>query len=79
MSSLDTSILQAATEGDLAKLQNLVEKQGGNVNCQGALNRTPLHLASLYGKLDVVLYLIERKAQLNAQASSGEGNLIFLL
>ena len=44
MSSKDASLLQAASEGDLSKVQNLIENQSANINVQGAMNRTPLHV-----------------------------------
>jgi len=72
MASLDSSLLQAAAEGDLSKVQQLVEKKGASVNVQGQMNRTPLHVAALYGKLEVVMYLREKGAKLDVKGSSGE-------
>jgi hypothetical protein len=46
MASKDSSLIQAASEGDLAKVQNLIEKQSCNINAQGAMNRSPLHLGT---------------------------------
>lgn len=79
MASKDASLLQASSEGDLSKVQQLIEKEGANINTQGAMNRTPLHVASLNGKGEVVMYLVEKGANVNLQASSGEGNYLRIL
>jgi len=72
MSSLESSFLQSSSCGDLAKVQNFIEKSGVNVDVQGEMNRSALHLASLFGKIEVVMYLVEKGAKINTQAISGE-------
>jgi len=72
MASFDSSLLQASQEGNLDKVQHLIEKQGVDVNVQGLMNRSPLHLASLYGKMEVVIYLRDKGAKTDLLASSGE-------
>jgi len=72
MANQDGSFLQAASEGDLAKMKQLVEKSGVNINAQGQMNRTALHLACLYGKMEIVMYLVEKGANKELPASSGE-------
>lgn len=79
MSSADSSFLQAASEGDLEKVKNLLDKHKLDINLRGPMNRTALHLAALYGKMDVVIFLVEKKASLDLQASSGEGFTPFSL
>jgi hypothetical protein len=67
----DADFLTAAREGDVLKLQKL-EQRGVSVDTVGHMNRSALHIAAMEGKLEAVLFLIEKKANLNAQASSGE-------
>ena len=62
----------AAAEGDLEVVRKLIERNGQQVNAQGALNRTPLHQAAMNGKLEVVMYLVEKGADKNMRANSGE-------
>jgi ankyrin repeat protein len=76
MASKDSALLQAASEGDISKVTKLIESDEANINAQGAMNRSALHLACLYGKMEVVMYLIEKGANKDIQASSGEGNEI---
>lgn len=72
MANFDASLLQAASEGDVSKLRILIEKNGVSVNTQGQMNRTPLHLAALYGKMEAVTYLVEKGANKNLKGNSGE-------
>jgi len=71
MANMDASFLSAAANGDISKVEQLVQK-GISINTQGEMNRTALHLASLYGRVDVVIYLIDKGVDLNIKASGGE-------
>lgn len=65
-------LLNASADGDIEIVRKLVQRDGLNVNGQGALNRTALHQAAMNGKLEVVMYLLERGANKNAVGNSGE-------
>ena len=46
-------------------------KAGVNVNAKDANKRTPLHIAALYNRKDVVALLIENGADVNAEDAEG--------
>ena len=58
---MDKELLHASRNGDLSEVKRLVEVQHVNPNAFGALSTTPLHLASEYGHLDIVRYLVEER------------------
>jgi len=60
-------ILNAAANGNLAGLSEALKNEGVNV-CD-ALKRTPLHVASSEGQLEIVQYLVELGADINVQDS----------
>jgi hypothetical protein len=51
---------EAAQNGDLKAMKELIDK-GANVKAINKYGQTALHLAALYGKLEVVKYLIEEQ------------------
>lgn len=55
-----SELIQSSAKGDLKRVQELVS-QGVNPSSKNVDNRSPLHLASSEGHLDVVKYLIEEK------------------
>jgi len=64
------TIHDAAKSGDLAQIQGLVV-QGADVNAKTTRDETPLMVASLAGKGEVVNYLLQRGANINARSASG--------
>ena len=54
----ESDFINAAEKGDLPTLQSLVDKV--NVNSRDSKGRTALRLASSYGHLDVVKFLLSR-------------------
>lgn len=48
-----------------------------NIDCKGNDGRTPLMLASYWGRIDVVKNLIENKANINAVDTDGASSLFF--
>ena len=63
-------IHDAASSGDLEQLQKMVV-QGADVNEKAAREETPLMLAALAGKGEIVNYLLQRGADINARNTSG--------
>ena len=62
-----TKLERATAEGDLVKVQTLIEKDPQLLNPKGRLNSmTPLHFAAERDQLPVVKFLVEKGAKLNA-------------
>ena len=71
----DHAIYRAARHGLLPLVRVLVEEFGGDPDS----NWTPLCIASKYGHLNVVKYLLEKGADPTAGESDGEGPLTFAM
>ncbi|CAL8079146.1 unnamed protein product [Calicophoron daubneyi] len=67
----DIAVLEAAKRGNLSKLQKLLTPE--NINCRDTQGRNsaPLHLAAGYNNVDVVEYLLESGADVNAKDKGG--------
>ncbi|MEE6485606.1 hypothetical protein FKM82_014347 [Ascaphus truei] len=67
----DAALLDAAKKGCVARLKKLCATD--NVNCRDTQGRhsTPLHLAAGYNNLEVVEYLLQHGADVNAQDKGG--------
>jgi len=57
----DNELLEAAENGDLIKVQTLLEN-GANPNARDGYGWTPLHSAALNGHVEIVKILLERGA-----------------
>lgn len=65
-------LVDSALNGDLAKIKQLVEQQGVDVNAQySSTGGTALMYASLRGHLEIVKYLISKGADVNAKNDNG--------
>jgi ankyrin repeat protein len=61
---------EAAKEGDLPKVNSLIEG-GADVNVRAGNGATPLHFAADRGHIDVVELLISKGADVNAETKRG--------
>ena len=66
------SVFDAAREGDLDAVRALVSADAELVRATDGSDRTPLHLASLYGRLEVAAFLIDSGADIDAREEDGE-------
>ena len=57
-------IFEAVRNGDLDFVKSYVE-QGGDVNKRDKKGSTPLMIASFYGRLEIVKFLIENFSDIN--------------
>lgn len=61
----------AARDGDLAKIREIAKRDPSAVNQRGYDGWTPLHMAALNQRLDVVNLLIELDADVSARCDKG--------
>ncbi len=69
-------IFDAAKQGDLAKVQALVGKNPELVKAKDQNQRTPLYIAAAEGHLNIVEYLIEKGADVNAWNNAHQNPLL---
>jgi hypothetical protein len=67
---LDRELLDAASDGDAARVKELLRK-GANVNARDESGHTPLHHAAYRGHAEVAELLLERGADVNARDKDG--------
>ena len=67
----DALLYHAARDGDLARVQALVEHGVDKDNIGGDYDRTPLFIASWKGNLPVVRYLVEQGANMEKADQNG--------
>jgi len=64
-------LCQAIVDGDLDYIRGWCEQEGNDVNTRDYVGRTPLHLAVINGKIDVVKLLVDNGARLIARLLDG--------
>ena len=64
------AIHQAALDGDVVKLNELIKTNPSLVNARDYDDNTPLHLAAIHGRADASEFLLEHGAAVNAQNSA---------
>jgi len=74
--SSDT-IFEAAEQGDLAKVQALVEKNPELVQAKDKEQGTPLHSAAASGHIKIVEYLLSKGADVNARNAVNQNPLLY--
>jgi hypothetical protein len=70
-----TTLMKAASEGDLAAVRHLLE-QGANVNAKDEDGWTPLFFAAFSGRTEVVRLLIDKRADINQVDRIGQTPLM---
>ena len=70
-------IFKAAAEGDLAKVQALIEKNPELVKARDEENSTLLHGAAAAGHIEIVEYLLSKGADINARNSANQNPLLY--
>lgn len=66
-------------EKDLKKIRKLVEERNEDINQEDANDGTPLHLACEERKVEIIKYLIEKGAKVNAVNKEGKTPLVVVV
>lgn len=69
----ETKLLEAAKSGDLDAVVRIISDSPANINCKDFDGResTPLHFAAGYNRIDVLRYLLEQGADVEARDTGG--------
>lgn len=67
-----TNIWVAAGDGDLSRVQELVETTSVSPNAADQFSYTPMHAAASYGHLDVLRYLLSHGGDINITDDDGD-------
>jgi ankyrin repeat protein len=70
-------IHDAAKKGDAAKVKALLSSNPALVASKDNVGRTPLHIAALFGRKEVVVLLLANKAEVNARAKQEQTALLW--
>ena len=70
--SLEEKYIEAAAEGNRSLMDEISAKKGNLINAREERNWTALIAAASTGRIDVVKYLIEKKASLNLRTKLGD-------
>ena len=73
----DQDILQAAREGDLARVEELVQQDPALINFQNDNGQTPMHMAAWQGHLNIVQFLIDLGADINTMGPANQSPLLY--
>lgn len=68
----DKNIWVAASDGDLQRVQYLIEQEGVSPNIPDPHTYTPMHAAASYGHINVLEYLISRGGDVNVTDEDGD-------
>jgi hypothetical protein len=72
----DTALMQASREGRREVVQELLDKEGTEVNAKTGEGKTALMWASFYGHREVVEALLGKGAEVNAKDNNGNSALM---
>ncbi|MFC1781558.1 ankyrin repeat domain-containing protein [Planctomycetota bacterium] len=73
---LEEPIHKAAYEGDLEKVKKIIDRNPNQINVQDAQDFAPLHLASGKGHIEIVEFLLNHGADIEAEILNGETPLM---
>ncbi|KIK95428.1 hypothetical protein PAXRUDRAFT_827019 [Paxillus rubicundulus Ve08.2h10] len=68
----EKNIWVAAADGDLSRVQELVEQQSISPNVPDPFTYTPMHAAASYGQLAVLRYLVNQGGDVNITDEDGD-------
>ncbi|WWC69474.1 uncharacterized protein I206_103415 [Kwoniella pini CBS 10737] len=71
-SSSNKNLWVAASDGDLARVQYLIENEGMSPNDKDSNSYTPMHAASSYAHIELLSYLISKGGNINITDDDGE-------
>lgn len=72
---LDKQLMNAAKAGNIQAAQDLIA-QGANINARNEEGWTPLMLAALYNRKNMIELLLKHRANINAQDNNGKTALM---
>ncbi|XP_045163299.2 E3 ubiquitin-protein ligase mib1-like isoform X1 [Mercenaria mercenaria] len=67
----DMSVVEAAAKGDIGRVKDIVRRSPDKVNAKHE-NKTALQLACYEGKMDVIKFLLDNKADVNISDDEGD-------
>jgi hypothetical protein len=70
------NIWVAASDGDLARVSELVESGGASVNAQDENGYSPIHAAVSYGQHQLLVYLLSKGADVHLKDADGDTPLL---
>lgn len=70
--SVGEKYVEAAADGNISEMEALSQKNGDLTNAREDRNWTALIAASSLGKIDIVKYLVKKKAKLNLRTNLGD-------
>ncbi|KIJ67064.1 hypothetical protein HYDPIDRAFT_38494 [Hydnomerulius pinastri MD-312] len=68
----EKNIWIAAGDGDLSRVQELVEQQSISPNAPDPFTYTPMHAAASYGQLEILAYLVSHGGDVNITDEDGD-------
>jgi ankyrin repeat protein len=71
LTQTELELLAAAQNGNLAKVQDIINKDSSIIETRDKYERTPLYLAAKHGHLEVVQFLIGKNASVESKNNDG--------
>lgn len=73
----DTAIFEAAGDGDIARIRELLERSPELVNAKGEQGETPLQRAAWEGHLEAVRLFLDRGAEIDGRNDANQTAILF--
>ncbi len=71
------AVHEAARAGDLDRLAELISKDPALVDARDEGDHTPLHTAAMMGRMDAVMFLLEKGADVDARNTANQSPLLY--